>query len=522
MKAILKRATALLLAGVMLLAFAACNPKDEVPSGDVSAEGGIIPSDVNLEVVVTSHPSWPYSESWAVWKYIKEAMGPNLSVRSIPAVDFATKFTLMLATPKELPNVLALEGVWDNKTKLPALDGAYVSLTSNLDKMPNFEKFLNDMSEEDREKFLAPRKWIAGEVYFTPIANMELQKNVYGWLYRKDIFEKHGLETPETIDELFDVCVKLKELYPDSYPLSMRNGISQFNTIGPMWAPYFQTELYYNFDDGKWHYGATEPAMKEIMEFLIKARDAKIIPENYPDFTTNEWQEVVTTNRGFIFPDYQTRMDFFNTLGREIDPNFTLSACIPPRAENGTGENVIASTNIDQSGMLIMNTGDQKEIDASLKYVDWFYSPEGIELVSWGKEGETYEVVDGKKKFILPAETDTPLVKYGFQTIGSYTVVEVDAVAALASEEQFATTEMILEHQEPNKSPTFALAFTSEQDAIITSIEPEIRSYTRENLSKFFYGHRPMSEWDDFVTGFEEFDLQGLFDVYTEAYNASK
>ncbi len=521
MKAILKRATALLLAGVMLFAFAACtgNSGESGNGGEVSADGKVLPSDAVVDVIINSHPSWPYTENWAVWKYIKEAMGGTINVTSIPESDFGTKFTLLLATPEDLPDVIAFGGIWDNKLKAPALDGAYVSLSDNLDKMPHFSKFMDDMSEEDREVFLAPRKWLEGKVYYTPIANMERQKNVRGWLYRKDIFEKHNLKTPETLDELYEVCLKLKELYPDSYPFLMRSGMDNINTIGSQWAPYFQIEAYYNHDEGKWHYGAREDAMLDIVTFFRKMLDAKLIPAHYLSISTKEWEEMVSTNRAFIFPDYQVRIDFFNPVARQINPEFTLSACIPPKATNGTGAHLTNRTNDDPTGMIIMNTGDQKRIDNAFKYVDWFYSPEGIDIVSWGKEGETYEVVDGKKKFLLPSESDTPLTKFGFQTSGTYTVISVDAVEAIASEEQNATTEMLLEYTQRLGNPVSSMAFTSEQDTKKTDLETSIRTFVRENITKFLLGQKDISEWDAFQKELAEFDIDGLLAIYDEAYS---
>ena len=36
---------------------------------------------------------------------------------------------------------------------------------------------------------------------------------------RVDVFEKNGLEVPKTYDELYESCKKLKEIYPDIYPI---------------------------------------------------------------------------------------------------------------------------------------------------------------------------------------------------------------------------------------------------------------------------------------------------------------
>ena len=45
---------------------------------------------------------------------------------------------------------------------------------------------------------------------------------------------------------------------------------------------------------------------------------------------------------------------------------------------------------------MICNTGKEKNRNA-IKFMNWLYSDEAMELTSWGKAGETYEVVDGKR-----------------------------------------------------------------------------------------------------------------------------
>ena len=94
----------------------------------------------------------------------------------------------------------------------------------------------------------------------------------------------------------------------------------------------------------------------------------------------------------------------------------------PPKGDGVTGQARIAKYNLDPTGYLICNTGKQDRIDNAFKLLDWMYSDEGSELLSWGKEGETYKVVDGKKKFIV-GENETPQEKYGAATYGpvSYT-----------------------------------------------------------------------------------------------------
>lgn len=53
---------------------------------------------------------------------------------------------------------------------------------------------------------------------------------------------------------------------------------------------------------------------------------------------------------------------------------------------------------IEQFGLSVCDTGNADAIANAAKFIDWMYTDEAMELVSCGKEGEIYEVVEGKKK----------------------------------------------------------------------------------------------------------------------------
>jgi multiple sugar transport system substrate-binding protein len=51
-------------------------------------------------------------------------------------------------------------------------------------------------------------------------------------IYRKDIFDKHGLKPPKDLPALLEVCAKLQKLEPDMYPIAVR-GTRSWATIHP-------------------------------------------------------------------------------------------------------------------------------------------------------------------------------------------------------------------------------------------------------------------------------------------------
>lgn len=520
----MKRILALVLACIMMLALCACGGNGGKVNSEVSydiPEGKQIPDDAVLDVTIASHASWPYDENWKVWQYIKESIGGTVNVNAIPAADFGTKFPLIMAAPESLPDIIGFQGKPTSFSDYCA-QGAFVAFDDYAEFLPDYNNFWDSLSEGD-QWMRNTRKSADGKVYYSPIYGMERYTNLRTWLYRKDIFDKHGLEIPETTEDLYNVSKKLKELYPESYPFSVRAGLQNLNVMGSTWKPNFHYNAYYDFENEKWSYGATEDVMLEMVEFFNKMVSEKLMPSDFFTINVATWQELVSTDRGFIMPEYQVRIDFFNNIARSNNPEFNLTAMTPPRAENGMGINMNNKFNNDPMGLAVCNTGDEGSIANAMRYINWFYSDKGSEILSWGKEGETFEVVDGKKQYIIPeGSTETAQKLYGFKTIGTYTRVDPECIDASISEEQASTTDFIISNIYPHYDPTLYLEFSSEDAATKADYETSLKTVVEENIQKFIIGQRPISEWDAFQKELSELPIAELLALYEEAYNKVK
>ncbi|MBQ2741276.1 MAG: extracellular solute-binding protein [Oscillospiraceae bacterium] len=517
----MKRFIAISLALVMVLALCACGGR---VTGDVSydiPEGKQIPDDAVLNVTIASHASWPYDPSWKVWQYINENIGGKINVNAIPASEFATKFTTIMASPESLPDLVGFQNKPSTFSDY-CEQGAFVALDDYAEFLPDYNAFWDGLPEED-QWMRNTRKTANGKIYYSPVFGMERYTNLRTWLYRKDVFDKHGLEVPETTEDLYNVSKKLKELYPESYPFSVRQGLANINVIGSTWKPNFRYNAYYDFENEKWSYGATEDVMLEIVEFFNKMVSEKLVPADFFTINTSLWQELVSTDRGFIMPEYQIRIDFFNNIARVKNPEFNLTAMTPPRAENGMGINMNNKYNNDPTGYAVCNTGDEGGIANAMRYLNWFYTDEGSELLSWGKEGETYEVVNGRKQYIFPdGYSGTAQTLYGFKTLGTYTRIDPESIDASISDEQAATTDFIISNIYPHLDPTLYLEFSSEDAAMRADYETSLKTFVEENLQKFIIGQRPISEWDAFRKELSELPVAELMALYEEVYSKIK
>lgn len=507
---------ALVLAGIMTLAISSCS--SEKPSGTVATLEPLTREDV-IQVNIPSHASWPYQENWKVWEYIEEGCGATLEITAIPSTDAKSKYPLMFASPDTLPDVMS----FSTKLRCDQYNegGAIIALDDMEEYMPNYNAWLDSLSKEEYAQYVTVRKAYDGKVYYTPAMGKESSSGVRAWLYRKDIFDKHNLSVPTTFEELYNVCKELKKLYPDSYPYCLRSAFNHIDASGPSWKPYWSTGFYYDFNEEKWNYGASEDVMLEVIKFHKKMVEEKLMPSDFMTISDSAWKELITTDRGFIMPEYQTRIDFFNPLGRTTNPDYDLQAMIPPVAMEG-GVAKMNRYTIDPNGMLMCNTGSEDRIANAAKFIDWFYTDEAKELVSWGKEGETFEIVDGKKRFITDEMQTQPNSLYGFSTYGTYNLLDEDATLALESEDIAETRDMVLSHLHDEPMVNTWLAHGPAEKQAISEYATAISTYTQEMVSKMILGQEPISKFDEYVATLNEMGLPELLAAYETSYNNVK
>lgn len=481
----------------------ACSKAGEVTSSQdsssssASEDGKIFPEDtVTLRILVPNAVSWPYQEDWFVKTAIEEATNVKLDVVLVEDEKATEKFHLLVASGN-LPDIITQYTI--SASNQYALQGAFIDVEDYLDQMPTFKNFLSE-----NEDVAGPLRASDGNLYAFP-GKGQGTDNRRVWIYRKDIFEKNNLVPPTTPDELYDVCVKLKALYPESYPFATRMGIE---LMLPSWGSYWSLFPNYDFDNNKFVYGPIEDGYKDLLVYMNKMVNEGLTPPDLYSINTKAWVDLMVQDKAFITTDYVGRIDSVTVSGKEVTPEFQLAYMAP--INKVAGYTAVSLSNF------IVPTKSEK-IEEALKLIDWFYTEEAIELVSWGKEGETYVTVDGKKKFIM-----TDYVKaYGLTASGWSTVLDPSAIMTNYSETaQEATLDM--PQYELRYNPGEYVQMTDAENEVVMTTGADLKKFSQEQEALFILGQRSFSEWDTYVKEIENKGLSKLLETYTTAYERYK
>lgn len=468
------------------------NQGNEQPSED---QGPPTP----LTAITQSQTAWPLDEDWLVWDILEEASNVELDISSYQG-NWWDAIPLIIAGG-DMPDLMWMSGS-ENFGKY-GQQGALVNLMDHMDKMPNLEAFL-DENPESLELLLSPD----GALYIQPVKDRHLFDSVF--LYRQDIFEQHGIDVPKNYDEVHDVLLELKELYPDSTPY-FAPGFGFLNRLFPSFDTHHS--FYYNRDAGEYRYGPIEDNYKKVIEMLATWYQEGLIPQEFGNVNAQKRNELVFNNNTFFVPGYFNHMSMYNDPMRGENPDFNMTVLDPPAGVGDKGYHEYQYT--DTSGWTISST--TKNLDAALRFIDSFYKDGMSELLSWGKEDVTYELVNGEKKFLpqVPSLNDRTIL-YGLGSSGAYGEFDDASSRALLKDEELEPYERGAENVGP---PIFPTKLNDGETIEVDVPSQAIHTYVKENVSRFIIGSRPLSEWDQYVDEIKRLGVDDIIATYQKAHD---
>ena len=320
----------------------------------------------------------------------------------------------LLAASKQLPDI-ARNFLQNSDIDELAVNGALVNISENLDKMPNLKKLYKETPENER--VFSDYASSDGNLYVIPAYGIARDVN-HLFMYRKDVFDKLGIEPWTDTESFYNALKKLKEAYPDSTPLTSKLQFSLFKYLGNQWG--FETDLdkAYDLETKEWVYAGVSSNMKNLLDFLKKLCDEGLLD---PEFLTNtqaSWTAKMTSaDKAFVTFDWVDRMDMFVAQAEATVPGYDLQ---PGRPIGLTGR-YMPMDPIGGTSVFITNN---KKSDISVKLVDFLMSEAGGRLETVGLPGQTYEYDENNKIKYLGFEEGQSITikdleeKYGMFTGG--------------------------------------------------------------------------------------------------------
>lgn len=410
----IKQSMAIILAVILMLSLAACTgsknndnntptsqPTDNsqppagesTPSPDVPA-WQLDTSPVDLTWFVGA--SW-YPHSWGenlTSKYVTEKTGVNIKIE-VPSGEANEHITLMMTSGK-LPDLITM-GSWENAVK-KLWEGDHVYALNELAEQydPYFFKVAGD----------GTLKWYRqenGNTYGVP--NDSYSPNLMHetgmtaanqtFLVRKDLYEEMGspdLSTPEGF-------LNALQLLKDKYPEYKGQPISPFFAQGNV--PYGMTEYLQNLlavpheKDNKVYDRITDPDYVTWLKTFRTAYERGLINVDFLVDSDTQVEEKTNNARYFMMVREWNGMAAVNPmLAASMNPDSYYIAVDGPQNSRGDSAKLFPG-NMD-GWMVTMISKSTKNPERAIRFLTYLASEEGQRDLFLGKEGETWDMRDGK------------------------------------------------------------------------------------------------------------------------------
>ena len=528
----------LLACGVFL---AACgnggdkeNTKTEVQLGTVG-EFPVVKEKLSMTMM---GPSTGASE-WADMGFFKgmaEKSNIEFTFTTPPLADFGTKLNLAFASG-DLPDVLF--GT-DTNTLTPAMEmdygnqGILVPLEELIkENMPNFSKILEE-NPDIAKSITTPD----GHIYSLPMihrGNTAIWPRGPLW-YNGEWLDALGVtELPKTTDEFYDLLVRFRDEDPnengkkDEIPLT---DVKMDSTRPWLMSAFGITDRTIEEIDGKVVFTPVTENYKEYVSFMNKLYSEKLLDQEVYSQADEQKKAKGQNNQIGLFPDW---FSFFTTGRQEneavMDPMFypLTSDINPERVTPG-------SPRMGRSTFAI--TSNNPSPEATLRWVDYFYSEEGADFLNKGPEGDFWVYAENDKgeqvrvfaEGVDPAESEearskvTPdygimVPKVEFPSDPSSNVLPDANAVSDTTFQDFLTAETE-EKITPFAKVTFPLLYlTTEESDKVRDAATDLKTYVEQMEAKFITGLEPISNWDKYVQTLESMGLEEYVSVHQQAYD---
>lgn len=416
----IKQLMAMVMAVILMVGIAACaqpqqsstpsasQPVESAPNASAPAEQTPEAPQLNPDEAAWKLDTSPVDLTWFVgaswygrtWgeslnsQYISEKTGVNVTVE-VPSGDANEHITLMM-TSGQLPDLISM-GSWETAVK-KLWEGEQVYALNELAEQydPYFFKVAGD----------GTLKWYRqenGNTYGMP--NDSYSPNLMHetgmtaanqtFLVRKDLYEEMGSPDLTTPEGFLGALQTVK----DSYPEYKGQPISPFFAQGHV--PYGMTEYLQNLlavpheKDGKVYDRITDPDYINWLKTFRTAYERGLINVDFLVDSDAQVEEKSNNARYFMMVREWMGMTAINPLlASSENPDSYYIAVDGPQNANGDSAKLFPG-NMD-GWMVTMISKSCESPERAIRFLTYLASEEGQRDVFLGKEGETWEMVDGK------------------------------------------------------------------------------------------------------------------------------
>ncbi|TVY12006.1 extracellular solute-binding protein [Paenibacillus cremeus] len=490
----------------------------------------IVKEPLNMTFMAAKAPTT--ANNWnetMLWQEYAKMTNMQINFQLTPFDAFTEKRNLALASG-DLPDAIFLARMNTSDLVKYGGQGTIIKLNDLIDKYaPNLKKIM--------EQYPDIKKGITmpdGNIYSFPnILAPEFTSVRSGKLWiRKDWLEALKMPEPSTTEELYNYlkAVKSTDLNKNGKADEIPLGGTKIADLVIQFKGYFglmnrgANHPYVDVDpaSNQLRFIPTDDRYKEMLQYLNKLYSEGLIDK---DIIPNEKDQNKFFAKGAEGVYGALRISSPFTLMKQTN-YIGLQTLKGPR-----GEKVYSDSRPAVSGPgAFVITNKNKNPEATVRWMDYFYGEEGNKMFFMGFKDKSYiEKPDGSVEYTdeivknpQGLTFEQALVKYVTWPGGGY--------PGIVREKYFKGAESLPESVDAAKKfaadmpkeTWSSFSYTDKENEKMIALSTDIQTYVDEMTAKFITGGTPLSDFDKFVATIKKMGLDDYMKLYQAAYERYK
>ena len=541
-----KRSFAIILAAVMILAIAGCggggNQGDgkgndsELVGNTYVSDFPIVKEPITLTILTTKQPTQMDYKEMPFSSYYEDLTNVHIEWQLATWGAEATQKIQLAYMSDAAPDIVSVT----NKMFTDAMIEQYSSEGKIADLSPYIEKWAPNIKTRmdavpDSYAMCTASNGILASLPTIMDGENHMRYGNKPYI-RKTWLDALGLEIPTTVEEYYNVLKAFKEQDPngnglqDEVPLVFQLLQAE---IFSNWGINYNAMSYgmmINQSTGKWEYALASDNMRDAIKFYSRLYDENLLSQKVVGEPGRYESTIKAGNVGvfygmanFVICDYELAKEY--VMLPPLKAGDYPSNCYYSGFDTAIPNNLVISSKC-------------KNVEAALRWFDYFYTPQGYALLGAGVPGDEgiYRFTeDGKMESLRDSgEQDVGTTPGGQIAYGSHDSYDKEPYWVKKDVPDSELSELALFNKYLPSTctstfgpyiPKYTLKYprsTMELGSLLDDYATPLNDYANQMLISFLVGVKNIdSEWGSYITELKRMNLDEIVSEYQKAYDAT-
>ncbi|MEL6677206.1 MAG: extracellular solute-binding protein [Pseudomonadota bacterium] len=483
----------------------------------------IVPEPLELTIHMHHKRYTSYDEAWPVEQAARAAT--NIHLKNATAGSNTDKseeaFNLLLASGN-MPDIVGTSRIKEYVNQYGP-EGAFLPLNDLIEEhAPNLKAFL-----DARPAVKSAITAADGNIYYIPY----FPDGKYGRAYfiRYDWLDALGLDVPQNVDEVKAVLEAFRDGDPngnglkDEVPYFARQWEELIRLVTLWDGRSSGSDTYYDFmvNEGQIQHPFATEGYREGIKNLAEWYEEGLVDAEVFTRGSSAREYLLSEDLGGMTHDWFASTSGYNTKLSESIDGFAFKAFAPPASISGKRIEEHRRIPVKPDGWAIGYTNDHPV--ETIKYFDFWFSPEGKRMVNFGIEGQQYTMEDGEPiftdDFLNNGPVNSQLYQIGAQLHArgypqdyNYEIQWSNEIAlegiALYDEGDYLIDQFL------------GVAMNADEQKVYDKYWSSLRTYMLERQQAWILGSGNVeADWDAYMATLDKMGLNDVLDVMQSAYD---